>query len=81
MSDTLEQIASTVTALSKLTRGAEMPDNRIEQKVYDLLMRVEDIEANFRELDKVADSILKRMNVSYELDTEDDAMKQLEGVL
>lgn len=58
-----------------------MSDQVLEQKIYDLLMRVEDIEANFRELDKVADSILKRMDVPFTLDTEDDALKQLEGVL
>lgn len=59
-----------------------MSDQVLEQKMYNLLMRVEDMEANFRELDKVADSILKRMDVPpYELDTEDSAMKQLEGVL
>lgn len=59
-----------------------MSDQVLEQKMYNLLMRVEDMEANFRELDKVADNILKHMDVPpYELDTEDDAMKQLEGVL
>lgn len=55
----------------------------LEQKAYNIFMRVEDIEENARELDKAASSLLKRMdaNPTLDLDIEDKDLKHLEGVL